>query len=300
MQPENLALLAALITSVAFGISDSLWKIPLRAFSPENCIFIRNIGTTLFLGIVAFFTKKVIYFEFEDVLYGIFISCISFFGLYFFGKSQRYSKLSVVAPLLTLISFIIFLVGVFWFGETVNTSKWLCFGLSLVGSFLISFQWGNYQQKDNENNKIGIKYGLLAAIFWGVSYTFFRETTLKLGVANFSFILEATILVMSVLVIFFNKIFFKKQENLTENQPKITKQKALFMLLFIAFLGSAGVYCTNLGYQAVPVSSMVFFGIFGNIIPILMGKFFYKEQISRQQYVGIVLQISAIAVFRLI
>ncbi len=307
MPPENLALLAALTTSVVFGISDALWKIPLRIFSPESCIFIRNIGTTLFLGITAFFAKKAVIFNSEAFFYGVLISFLSFFGLYFFGKSQQYSKVSLIAPLLIVGSFITFLIGVFYFGESANTTKWLCFCLCLVGTFLISFQGNNYQ-KNNENDKKGIKYGFLAAVFWGVSYSFFRESTLKLGVATFGFILEATILIMSGLVIGFSKLFFKNQlkkeenqpENQEENQPKTSKQKALFSLLFIAFLGSVGVYCSNLGCEAVPVSSMVIMGTFGNIIPVFAGKIFYKEQISRQQYAGIVLQITALAVFKLV
>ena len=316
MHPENLALLAALTTSIVFGISDALWKIPLRIFSTEICIFVRNIGTTLFLGITAFFAKKAVIFDFNDVSYGVFISCISFFGLYFFGKSQKYSNISLIAPLLILLDFIIFLMGVLYWKETANTSKWLCFGLSLVGSFLISFQHNNYQkdnhQKDNKNNKIGIRYGLLAAVFWGVSYSFFKDTTLRLGVATFGFILEATILVMSILVMIFMKTFFKKsqqkqqtnqQEKTSENpiiQPKVTQQKALFFLLIISSLGAVGVYCGNLVYVTLPVSSIVVVGIFGKIIPVLIGKIFYKEHISRQQYVGIVLQMIALAVFKFI
>lgn len=304
MPPENFALLAALTTSIAFGISDALWKIPLRIFSPESCIFIRNIGTTLFLGITAFFTKKVVIFDFNDVSYGVFISCISFFGLYFFGKSQKYSNISLIAPLLILLDFIIFLMGVFYWKESANTSKWLCFGLFLIGSFLISFQGNNYQkdnQKSNENNKIGIRYGLLAAIFWGVSYSFFKDTMQKLGVATFGFILEATILVMSILIIIFSKIFLKNQpKKISENQPKITQQKALFFLLIISSLGAVGVYCSNLVYATLPVSSIVIVGIFGKIIPVLIGKFFYKEHISRQQYAGIVLQITALGLFKFV
>ncbi len=307
MPPENLALLAILTTSIAFGISDTLWKIPLRIFSPEICIFIRNIGTTLFLGTTAFLAKKVVLFDFDDVSYGVFISCISFFGLYFFGKSQKHSNISLIAPLLILIDFIIFLMGVFYWKESANTGKWLCFGLSLIGSFLISFQGNNYQ-KDNKNNEIGIRYGLLAAVFWGVSYSFFKDTTQKLGVATFGFILEATILVMSVLAMIFMKVFFKKSQEKQQqktlenqiNQPKITQQKALFFLLIISFLGTVGVYSSNLVYATLPISSLVIVGIFGKIIPILIGRIFYKEQILRQQYAGIVLQIIALAVFKFV
>lgn len=313
MPPENLALLLALTISIAFGISDALWKIPLRIFSTEICIFVRNIGTTLFLGITAFFAKKAVIFDFNDVFYGIFISCISFFGLYFFGKSQKYSNISLVAPLLILLDFIIFLMGVFYWKESANTSKWLCFGLSLIGSFLISFQYNNYHKdskdsKDNKNNKIGIRYGLLAAVFWGVSYSFFKDTTLRLGVATFGFILEATIFVMSILVMIFMKIFFKKsqekqRQKIVENQinqPKVTQQKAVFFLLIISSLGAIGVYCSNLVYITLPISSMVIVGIFGKIIPVLIGKFFYKEHISHQQYAGIVLQMIALAVFKFV
>ena len=266
-------------------------------FSPEICIFIRNISTTLFLGITAFFAKKVVIFGFDDVFYGIFISCISFFGLYFFGKSQKYSNISLIAPLLILLDFIIFLMGVFYWKESANVTKWLCFGLFLVGSFLISFQRNNNYQKDNKNNKKGIKYGLLAAIFWGVSYSFFKDTTQRLGVATFGFILEATIFVMSALVIILSKTLLKNNQ---EKQLKISQQKALFFLLIISSLGAVGVYCSNLVYVTLPVSSMVIVGIFGKIIPILIGKFFYKEHISRQQYAGIVLQITALAVFKFV
>ncbi len=131
---------------------------------------------------------------------------------------------------------------------------------------------------------------------------------LKLGVATFGFILEATILVMSVLVIILSKTLLKNyQENQPKNtsenqinQPKISQQKALFFLLIISSLGAVGVYCSNLVYATLPVSSIVIVGIFGKIIPVLIGKIFYKEHISRQQYVGIVLQIMALAVFKLV
>lgn len=195
------------VTSISFAVSDSLWKIPLREISSAKGIFIRNIATTTFLGLLALLAQEENKFTAEDVVFCVFISFVSYWGLYFFVQSQKFLSLTITHRILKISAIFHFLWSIFYYREAVDCQKTILFLISLVASLLIIF---NSKKKDKLLQRKGVFFAILASIFWGVSYAFFKDASTRLGEARFAFILELTILCTSALLLVFNFNFHNK------------------------------------------------------------------------------------------
>lgn len=281
MKPEVIALTSVVIVHFAFAIADSLWKVPLREVSAEKGIFIRNLWTTAFLGIVAWVMQENYHFSWQDVIFSVLISFISYWGLYFFVKSQQYLPLSLIGRFLVLKSVFHFWWSIIYYKEPFVWQKAILFGISFFASLLIAFKAGSTNAKLQHR---GILFAVLAGIFWTISYAFFKETSEKLGPSRFGFILELTILCVSGFQLFWQRKLI---------QIFMLSGKSFLFLLLIAFLGALGVYFSNLSYLFVPFSSLLIIRVIGDIIPLVIGVFIYKEKPTYLQYIGIILSLIA-------
>ncbi|WP_448529222.1 EamA family transporter [Raineya sp.] len=281
MKPEILALISVAIVHFAFAIADSLWKVPLREVSAEKGIFIRNLWTTTFLGIVAWIMQENHHFSWQDVVFSVLMSFVSYWGLYFFVKSQQYLPLSLIGRFLALSSFFHFWWSIVYYKEPFVWQKAILFGISFFASLLITFKTGSINAQLQHR---GILFAVLAGIFWAISYAFFKETTEKLGPSRFGFILELTILCVSGFQLLWQRKF---------TQTFTLSGKSFLFLLLIAFLGALGVYFSNLSYLFVPLSSLLIIRVIGDTLPLAIGVFIYKEKLTYLQYIGIILSLIA-------
>jgi len=279
------------LSMLCFAISDSLWKVPLKYIDAPICIIYRNIGTTILFGLalIFFYEHKTLLF-WENIFEAIIISTLAYGGLYYFSKAQKYTKLSLIVPLLNFGAVVQFLMAVFYWGEEVSILKLITFLLGIVFSLLISFN-------PKENFKFydkGIKYALFASVFWAVSYSFFKQEVMQLGAILFGFILEITAVFLTLLI----HILPQKQWNKLTDRSSFVK--ALPFTSIIAILGALGVYFNLLGYEKISISSAVIISLLGNLIPISFGYFFYKERLRPLQYVGIGFALIVLVLFQLV
>jgi drug/metabolite transporter (DMT)-like permease len=274
-----------LFSILCFSIADSLWKIPLRYIEAHTCIFYRNIGTsTLFaLAWIFFGQNNANLYTATDVLVAVGVSCIAFGGLYCFGKAQIHTELSLLIPLLSFGEILKFLIGTFFWGESVSLSKASIFVLSLLANLLMLVN----PKKNFKFYDKSLIYALLAATFWSISYSFFKYNTEKLGAIPFGFILEVVAVVLSLAV-------HKLQKRQWEEIIKIKHStKVLPSIALIAVLGGLGVYFTNMAYQSESITSIVIIGLIGQLIPLGMGTVFYHERLRPLQYLGVFLSLLA-------
>jgi len=268
-----------LLTTLVFAISDSLWKIPLRYVDSHVCIFFRNLLTTLLFGLVWWAFPEERSPDAEDFGRAVITSVVAYGGLYFFAKAQKHILLAVLVHILVFGQVLQFLIGVLYWGEEASTKKICIFMLSLISSAFLA-------AKEQETKKISFRnkgaiYGLLAATFWSISYSFFKYHTEKLGAIRFGFVLEATAVVMSVLV----HLFRTKSLQLLPETKKI--RRAFPTIALIGFLGFVGVYATNKGYEEVGISGAVIIGGVAGVIPIVLGWLLYSEIPQKHQFIGI-------------
>jgi drug/metabolite transporter (DMT)-like permease len=275
MNENTLGTLTALLTVIAFGISNTLWKKPLAFLSPTQTIAFRNIFTSMMLFIVwCFFPDKqqpslMQYYE------AIFISLVAYFGLYFLNMANKHGKLTIVTPIINCHPLVSVFTACFAIGEVLQPSQWYGLSFSFVGVlFLSSFR---FKKMDGESN-LPIYFAMLSALFFGVSFAFFGRESQQVGVARFAVLLEVVILILST-----SQSFFIDKSPIVLSNFK----KALPYILFMAVCGSIGVFFTNFTLYRIPVATTVIISDLGHLIPIMVGILYYKEKISKLQWLGV-------------
>jgi|GEM_PF-2837973 Predicted membrane protein len=272
--------LITLVPPIVFGISDSLWKLPVLALGANQVIFLRNLITSTFLGtVVLIFGNQIDYSSITSLQYAsVLVVCItSYFGLFFFNKAHQHGPIAVLIPICSSNCVVSFLLATILFNTTISSNKMIGLLLVIVGVLLISY-WD--YKKSVGSTRICIQYSFLAAFFWGVSYTFFQWCSQTVGVNYFSFILECTILVMTTL----HLLVMRQRIEVIE----LYKQKKLTVLIgAIACCGAVGVYCGNLGFYQLGLYTMISIGAFAMLLPQLASKFIYKETFNPKKYIAI-------------
>lgn len=280
MDSTTIIVLITLIPPIVFGISDSLWKLPVLALGANQVILVRNVITSTILGsVVLIFGNQIEYNSITMQQYVCVVTvCItSYFGLFFFNKAHQHGPIAILIPICSSNCIVSFMLTAVLFNANITTNKIIGLFLVITGVLLISY-W-DYKKHTN-SNRACIQYSFLAALFWGVSYTFFQWCTQAIGVNYFSFILELTILIMTTLHVLISRQHIKLQ--------KIIKQKRLALLIFlIACCGAIGVYCGNVGFYQLGLLTMISIGAFSMLLPQIASKLIYKETFSPKKYIAI-------------
>jgi drug/metabolite transporter (DMT)-like permease len=167
--------------------------------------------------------------------------------------------------------------------EAINATKFFVVCLFFVALYLIDTKANIKQLKLSK----GIVYALIASFIWGTSFALFPVFIKDTGVGVFSLILETTVCLCSVSIVFM----------VNENNKLVTISLNQFMqILPIALLGFMGVLFFNISTQYLKMSTIVLLDILKPIITVIFSALLLKEKLILQQYVAIVLIIIALVV----
>jgi drug/metabolite transporter (DMT)-like permease len=242
---------------------------------------VRSIVTCLLFAIL--FAIAVNYslitwhFNIKDILTAIEISCISYGGLYCYVKSLQYEQVSIMAPITTILTSLIGVVlSIAFYSEVLTLKILACLIAAFIGIVLC------FSKTNTIKSKINTKAAVLcviAAICWGVSYTFFKSPINKLGVIPFSLILESTILLINILLLLIDK----DRKTILSLKP----DKPTFSLLLIGFLIFLGTLLNSYSYNLFILLHLNILNKLGIIIPIAYGVIFLRERPSYFQISGV-------------
>jgi drug/metabolite transporter (DMT)-like permease len=268
---------------LCFGVSDCLWVYPNQKLPLIVSMTLRSIVTCMLFTILflAAIYCSIITWQFnsKDVLTAIEISCISYGGLYCYVKSLNYEQVSIMAPITTILTSLIGVVLTILFYHEVLTLKILaCLIAAFIGILLCFSRKQNTKAKIN---KEAIILCAVAAICWGISYTFFKSPINKLGVISFSLILESTILVINLMLLLADR----NRKLILSLKP----DKPTFSLLLIGVLIFCGTLLNSYSYKLFILLHLNILNKLGIIIPIAYGGLFLKERLSLIQISGICL-----------
>jgi len=266
---------------LCFGIADCLWVYPNKKLPVIVSMTVRSIVTCLLFAIL--FAIAVNYslitwhFNIKDILTAIEISCISYGGLYCYVKSLQYEQVSIMAPITTILTSLIGVVlSIAFYSEVLTLKILACLIAAFIGIVLC------FSKTNTIKSKINTKAAVLcviAAICWGVSYTFFKSPINKLGVIPFSLILESTILLINILLLLIDK----DRKTILSLKP----DKPTFSLLLIGFLIFLGTLLNSYSYNLFILLHLNILNKLGIIIPIAYGVIFLRERPSYFQISGV-------------
>lgn len=279
--------LAQIISMASFGISNALWRKPIDSMRAEEAIVFRTIFSLLFFIVLLIFfedfdsmnTSKA--FGVNIWIFTVLVSCLSYFGLYFYNLGLKERATGLVATVST-ISFLFGQLAAFVFlGEYFSNKYLIPFCL-----FLIMLVINDYKSLKKFKLSKGILYGLIAAAFWGLTLPLLAIPSNRLGFIKTGLVLEASVLLMSFLSLHF---LYKQKLNWS------SFKKYLPYFIMLGLLAGNGVLFNNLSYTKIPVHIAGALSSTTHIITILVAWMLFNEKLKTHQYVAAL--ISGIAIY---
>lgn len=297
------------ISILCFGISNCLWKIPSKTQPTIKVIMAKAILTSGIFGVLFFISyfpqiqpncsildygllnTLTAHTDYSplNICIAIFLSAFSYFGLYFYNQSLKITKVSLSASVVSFTSLFSVATAILFFGESFKFEFLISLALGIVGLKLIGSKnlVGFFTFSINPKDNKGILFAILAAFFWGVTFSLFKLPIQKLGPLLFSFILEFTVLLMSL----FHFRFTKKADE--PFMPNFTVP-----IFFIALCGIGGVLFHNIAMRTSVVSILGIMSVLTPVVSTVFAYLYFKEKMNWNHYLGIFLIIAAILLLK--
>jgi len=283
---QTQALLYSFIALIGWGLGNSIAKKYSHSLGPSRLAVYRNMTTVCITALaVALFWSKTM-FDARYIMLGFGLSVLGYTGYFCFLKGLETGNLGLVAPISSSRIVISALVGITFLNDHLSGLQWLFIVIIFLGVALSSVDLKNLKNSAVFTLKSGIPFALLNAVIWGVVYPFYSLPSAILGAFLFSFILELTGLVMSLVQTGLNH----KTIRLTRNELKGN----IFGLLMVGLAGGMGSVFVNLGYATGHIGIVSAVSSALPLIAVAYGKWVYKEQLNRRQVLAVALMITGI------
>lgn len=283
-----MGLLAASISMICFGFADSLWKVPSTAMGPARTIFFRNLFVLVVVIPYFLLSEPRNYIAPNAIWAAIVIGVVAYFGLYFLARATMTGLTSVVIPVTGANTLITLLLSIVTLEAQVN---WISAGgitATIIGLVMLKINYRNGRLefvllKDN-----GLRYAMLAALFWGVSFAYSYYAVTFTGPALFTLILETVILITS----FFHILLVER------NMPysSVNLRQSLPIIGTVAFLGGFGSIFNTIALDKASINSVTGIVALAPFISVVFGQAMYGEHLTRQQKWAVFLIITGIFV----
>ncbi len=272
-----------IISLALFLISGLIWKKILNK-SANNYHFIlyRSITTILFFLLIGLwlddyktYLENISSTSFLDWLFALIIGLFSFWGLYFYTKAIQNGRISLIMSLSCFGTVISICIAILTYNEAFKLSKFI--SLLLIISGIV------YHQR----KKI-VKFSLtkeillivISSIIWGVSFVLYLIPIKKIGVFNFSVLLEFCVIISCI------ALTLHKEKKIF---PKKISVKEIYYCILMGFLVGIGSYLSNLSLLQFPVSFNILIGLGFEIITLVVGLIYYKEILYRSDWILIII-----------
>ena len=275
----TIALIFLVLGQIFFGITNVLWKKPQEETGALSLIVARSFCNLLIFGTITFFLGDFQKFEWQLGLKAILFCFINYFGLFFYLKSLQEKKVSEVVGLSKIGAVFGILIGVFYFKEDLGWIKMSAICLVLLCVFFVE----NYSLKKENLLSKGFMYVILSSLFWS-TFFLFKEPIQQFGIFLFNFILEVVVCLTSFVLLKLNR------EKLKISPLKNYRKD--FSLLVL--LGSLAIIFSHYALSELHVTLLAVISLLMPAVTLFVSKFYLKESLTKEQWIGVALGIFAL------
>lgn len=310
-QDNTSGILAAAISMICFGFADSLWKIPSQVFGASRTILFRNFFVLLVVLPYFIISERRSYIAENAIWASVGIAILAYFGLYFFAKATRHGLTSVVVPVSSTNTLLTLLLSIFNFDSGMNWISGLGVVAALTGLALLKVNWQNGQFKLVVLKESGIRYALLAAFFWGLSFGYTYYAVTFTGPALFTLILESIILVLALVHSLTYQFNHRDSSNPFKRSMGVFEDRKLtggawkfthlwkqnwMVLALIGVLGAVGTIFNTIALDKASINTVTGIVVMAPLISVLFGELIYRERLTLQQRAAVGLIIAGVFV----
>lgn len=285
-------ILLSLVPMFGFGISNALQKLYVERLGPAKLITYRGLLIVSILLVYWIFNLSSSNLDIQQMLLGAFVAFVSYFGLFFLNKSLQTGKVGLVIPVSSSRVLISAGVGIVFLGEQISGLQLLMVGIIFVGVFVAVIDFKDLASSNMFSFKSGVPYALLAALFWGITFPLFGGFSALLGAALFSLISEFTVTLVSIV----HQLLQKKSLTLTKEELKLNWAG----IAVIGLLGAIAAVFMNTAYATGYFSIVTAITAASPVVSILYGILVFKEKLSLQQLIAIIMIVVGIVALPLV
>ena len=261
-----------LLSTILFGLLDSLWGPTINKYGHFDTLFHRTIISVTILIIFSLVINGFTW-DFLMILLSILSGIISFLGVYTLTKAFSISGTISIVVLNIVTILIGQLVSLLLFKSDIDVTIYI---LQIIFSILIISLLNNFSLKVNK----GLKLGLISSLCFGFSYPLLGIPINVLGNVQTTLIQEFTVFLCIILWgLSQNKLQFKKEIILKKEILSLGIITSVCLLLYFYSYTLLPVYKVNLISNFYPVSAIIF------------SYFFFKDRISKIQFIGVFLSL---------
>ncbi len=184
-------------------------------------------------------------------------------------KALEIGRASVHAPLLKLNVILVFIIGIFFLGESPSVMSVLGASLVMVSSTIIALEKGRLEK--------GVKHLAITIILWGVYFSMLKIFVEAMGALQATLVLEAGIMVM-VWAYY-----------LVRDRDLGFPEKGRLTIMLSGLLATVGAYAYNLSVAAIGVALTGAIVAATPVLNAVFARLILQEKLSKAKYLAIVL-----------
>ncbi len=296
MSDVSTAVLLSLLPLFAFGISNVMQKRYISQYGSARLIVYRNVTVVAILAIMLLIASlaglEKPRFTLEGIVYSIFISSLSYWGLYFVNRGFEYGNAGIIIPISKGSVLISSIVGVLFLNDKLSLIQSLLILAIFIGIVAGSVNFKKLRESDVFKMTSGIPFAVLAAMFWGLTMPFFSVGTERVGTLFFTLILETIVLTLSVLI-----LISRKQKLFVQREVFRSTWRGVFLMGLTGVLGTLG---TNAAYNTGEIGITSAVTGAAPIVSAFFAYFLLKERLHRQQIIALITITLAIVLLPLV
>jgi hypothetical protein len=166
------------------------------------------------------------------------------------------------------------LFGCLILNEAYSEKIILAFIVAIAGILLLDSPVNKARQSSPKNSIKGTLIAIFAAICWAIANLGFKTSIPELGIYTFSFLQEATVLLVSGSAVFISRPLHS------------SNRKENLLIFFIAILTIVGVIFNNLGMDRLPLHLFSLLVLVQPLTTLLVAYGWLKERPTNKQWLG--------------
>jgi len=274
-----MAVIFGILSALSFGIGDFLARFSSQEIGHRNSLF-----WMLVIGVAFYYTIFVIFGDgFYPNLIGLSNSFLAgvliMFGLLCLYRGLQMGPVSVVAPIVAINPFFVFLIR-YALGSEPTLMQWIATLIIISGAILVSFSAESHQEHlglTKKQIKESVLVAFMSSVMLALGLVFSQEVSNTIDPLEGVFYIRFFSLLSIATLIFFIR-------------SKITlTKKSIPILLFQGILESSGNFFIVYAYTFDKVSIAVVISSAFGLVTVILAKFILKELISKDQGIGIFL-----------
>lgn len=286
----NFAIFLAFITFIGWGTGDLFTIVATRRIGANLTTFgIFFCSFILSLIILPFAPHNVANITLPLLLLNIFLGLLYVSGNVLISEAFRVSSAPLVGIIIQAFPAVVLLLSALIFKDVITTTQMVFISIIFLGVILCSVDFKKLRAQEKILDK-GTILALVAMVFLSIFFTFSR-----ILINNYGWFLPSFIATACFPIIYlFLKV--RKEKFIVPKQTKV-----LLALFMAGFLIRSGDFALNFGLSLPNSSSIVApIASASPILFVIMSYFIFKDPLTKQQIIGIVITLTGIVLITLL